>query len=114
MATILEGVVTIRMDVAPRIFLPIEGQGGVGLLGERLGDENTLLRSRGALLVLGGSSLFLGFIIPEELGSLFYASASVRKLPELTGGLDLMIAELLAHLDSPDVRSEKKQSPALA
>ena len=83
LVTIFEGMVTVGMDVAPWIFFPFEGRSWLGLLGERLGDENTLLRSQGTLLVRGRSSLFLGFVIPGELGSLFYVGTLVRKLPEL-------------------------------
>ena len=91
------------VDVAPWISLPVGGQGGLGLLGKGLGDEDTLLRSCGALLVLVGSSLVLGVIIPGELGSLFHTCAPICKLPELTSRFDLMIAKLLAHPNSSDI-----------
>ena len=89
--------------IAPSISLPVGGRDGLGLLGEGLVDEDALLRSRGALLVLVGSSLILGFIIPGELGSLFYAGAPIRQLPELAGGLDLMVTKLLAYPNSSDI-----------
>ena len=62
-----------------------------------------LLRSHGALLILVGSSLFLAFVIPGELGSFFCTGVPIRKLPELASRLDLMIAKLLAHPNSSDV-----------
>ena len=80
-------MIDVRVDVAPRISLPVGGRGGRGLLGKGLGDEDTLLWSCGAILVLVGSSLVLGFIVPGELGSLFCAGAPIRQLPELAGGL---------------------------
>ena len=81
-------MIAVSVDVAPRISLPVGGRGGLGLLGKGLGDEDALLRSRGALLVLVGSSLVLGFIVPRELGSLFCAGAPICKLPELASRLD--------------------------
>ena len=84
-------MITVRVDVAPRISLPVGGQGGLGLLGKGLGDEDMLLRSCGALLVLVGSSLVLRVIIPGELGSLFRAGAPIYKLPELASRFDLVV-----------------------
>ena len=86
--------------MAPRISLPDGGRGGLGLLGKGIGDEDTLLWSCGAFLVLVGSSLVLGVIIPGELGSLLRAGAPIRKLLELASRFDLMIAKLLAHPNS--------------
>ena len=89
--------------MTPRISLPVGGRDGLGLLGKGLGDENALLWSWGALLVLVGSSLVLGVIIPGELGSLLRAGAPVRKLPELAGRFDLVITEFLEHPNGSDV-----------
>ena len=74
--------------------LPIGSQDRLGFLGKRLG---------GALLFLVGSGLVLGFVVPGELGSLFRMAAPICKLPELAGGLNLMVTEFLAHLNSTDV-----------
>ena len=46
LAAILEQVVAFRVDAAPRIFLPLRGRSWLGLLGERLGDEDALVGSR--------------------------------------------------------------------
>ena len=89
--------------MAPWISLTVGSRDGLGFLGKGLGDEDALLRSRGALLVLVGSSLVLRFVVPGELGSLFCAGAPIRKLPELAGRLDLMVTEFLAHPNSTDV-----------
>ena len=96
-------MVAVRVDVTPRVPLPIGGRGGLGLLGKGLGDEDALLWSWGALLVLVGSSLVLTFIVPVELGSLFRMGAPIRQLPKLAGGLDLMVTKFLVHPNSMDI-----------
>ena len=62
LVAVLESVIAVRVDVTPRISLPVGGRDGLGLLGKGLGDEDTLLWSWGALLVLVGSSLVLGVV----------------------------------------------------
>ena len=96
-------MIAVRVDVAPWISLPVGSQDRLGFLGKGLGDEDALLRSHGALLVLDGSNLVLRFIVPGELGSLFCAGAPIRQLPELAGGLDLLVTKLLAHPNSSDI-----------
>ena len=48
-------------------------------------------------LLLEGGGLVLGFLLPRDPDPLFWAGAAVHELPELTGGLDAMSAQLLAH-----------------
>ena len=51
------GCYTVGVDVAPWIFIALESRGRLGLLGERLGDEDALVGTGVPLLALGGGDL---------------------------------------------------------
>ena len=92
LVAVFERMIAVGMDPAPWEFIPFGGRCSLDLLGERPGNKDVLLGSRGTLLVLGGGSLFLGFVFPGELGSFFCSSTSVCKLPKLGGWLNLVVA----------------------
>ena len=94
------------MKVPPRIFFPLGGGGWLGLLREKLGDEDALVGSRVPFLAFGRRDLVLGFILPGELDPFLCAGAAVRRLPELAGSVNAMGAQLLAHPGVPDVDVE--------
>ena len=67
LAAVLEQVVTVGVKVAPRIFLPLRVGGRLGLLRERLGDENAFVGSMVSFLAFGECDLVFGFILPGNL-----------------------------------------------